>query len=84
MIGETLEQRYMGMSSDVKKITLDNTYFHQVITSSPTVQLVVTSLRPRENIGFEIHPYAIQFIRVDASTGKARIDERVLFIPPNT
>jgi mannose-6-phosphate isomerase-like protein (cupin superfamily) len=36
--------------------------------------MVVMSLKPREEIGMEIHPYITQFIRVEAGEGVAIVD----------
>lgn len=77
---------------DIERTTLDNTYFRRVITTSPTMQLVVMSLRPGENIGYEVHPYVTQFIRIEAGTGEARIGDdyyrleanSAIFIPAGT
>lgn len=77
---------------DIERTTLDNPYFRQVIATSPHMQLVVMSLHPHENIGYEVHPYVTQFIRIEAGTGEARIGDEyypleansAVFIPAGT
>ena len=69
---------------NIERTTLDNTYFRQVITTSPTMQLVVMSLIPGEDIGYEVHPYVTQFIRVEAGRGVARIGDEYYDLQPNS
>lgn len=59
---------------NIEKITESNKYFRKVLSTTPNMQLVVMSLKPKEDIGMEIHPYITQFIRVESGTGVAVIN----------
>jgi len=55
---------------NLEKETLDNRYYRHVIYTSKTLQIVLMSVRPTEEIGMEIHPYTDQFIRVEKGEAK--------------
>lgn len=59
-----------GFVSDLEKETLANENFRKVLYTAEHCQLVMMSLRPREEIGLETH-HLDQFIRVDKGSGKA-------------
>lgn len=61
---------------NISNITESNIYFRRVLATTPTMQLVVMSLAPGEDIGFEIHPYITQFIRVEKGNGIAIINKQ--------
>lgn len=61
---------------NIEKITESNKYFRKVLSTTPNMQLVVMSLKPKEDIGMEIHPYTTQFIRVESGTGVAIVDDK--------
>jgi mannose-6-phosphate isomerase-like protein (cupin superfamily) len=56
------------------------------------MQLVVMSLKPKEEIGYEVHPYITQFFRIESGHGVAIIDNMqyelydgiALIVPLNT
>ncbi len=53
---------------NIEEDTLINNNFRKVLYTSPNpngMQLVVMSLNPRQNIGYEIHPHTDQFIRIE-------------------
>ena len=54
----------------IEKLTLENTYFRQVLFTGKHAQLVVMCLQPREEIGNEVHPGVDQFFRIEE--GKAK------------
>ena len=54
---------------DIERITLENKYFRNVLFTGKNSQLVVMSLRPRENIGMETHDTVDQFFRVEQGRG---------------
>ena len=60
-----------GYVTDIEQESLDNTYFRKVLYTAPTIQLVVMSLKPGEDIGLETHHGVDQFIRVEAGKGKS-------------
>lgn len=63
-----------GFVGDIEALTLDNDNFRQVIFTSQHVQLVLMSLSPSEDIGFEIHEIVDQFLRIESGEGKVIID----------
>jgi mannose-6-phosphate isomerase-like protein (cupin superfamily) len=63
-----------GYSSNIEKLTLENTNFRKVLYTAKHMQLVLMSLRPNEEIGMEIHTDNDQFFRVEAGTGKCIIN----------
>lgn len=83
---------FSNFYGNIKDITLENNYYRQILSTTPTQQLVVMSLLPKQDIGMEIHPYTTQFIRIEQGTGEAIMDntyceledDDVIVIPPNT
>ena len=63
-----------GYVINIEEKTLDNDFFREVLFTAHSVQLVVMSLAPGEEIGEETHDHGDQFIRVEAGTGKAILD----------
>lgn len=66
-----------GYKANIEKQTLDNTSFRQVRYTSKHFQLVLMVLKPKEEIGFEVHKENDQFFRFESGTGQVTIDERV-------
>ena len=44
-----------GYVTNIERDTLENNYFRRVLYSAKNTQLVLMSLRPKEDIGEEIH-----------------------------
>jgi mannose-6-phosphate isomerase-like protein (cupin superfamily) len=63
-----------GYHTDIEKKSLENGYFREVLFTGPHSQLVVMALKPKEDIGMEVHADVDQFIRVEAGQGKAVLD----------
>ena len=63
-----------GYSSKIEKDTLDNNNFRKVLYTGNNIQLVLMSLKPREEIGLEIHPDNDQFFRFESGEGKCLVD----------
>lgn len=59
-----------GYIANIEKLSIKNKYFRQVLYTDPRLQLVVMSLKPKEDIGEEVHQLD-QFIRVEKGSGKA-------------
>ncbi len=53
---------------NVEKETINNALYRKVLYTGPTLQLVLMSLKPGEEIGEEVHKKGDQFIRVDGGT----------------
>ena len=62
-----------GFVQDIEKLTVANSEFRQVLYTAQHCQLVLMALRPREEIGAEIHKLD-QFFRVEVGSGVAVID----------
>lgn len=60
---------------NIEELTLQNSYFRQVLYTGPKSQLVVMSLKPGEEIGAEVHPDVDQFFRFEAGEGKVVVGE---------
>src|SRR3990167_11158419 len=63
-----------GFKINIEEETLNNTNFRKVLYTSKHSQLVLMSLRPREDIGYEIHVDNDQFFRFEKGVGKCIID----------
>lgn len=62
-----------GYVTNIEEDTLGNKDFRRVLYTAKNTQLVLMSLRPKEEIGEEIHTLD-QFIRVEAGHGVAILD----------
>jgi mannose-6-phosphate isomerase-like protein (cupin superfamily) len=77
---------------NIETLTLENTMYRKVISTTSTQQLVLMCLKPGEEIGSETHPHTTQFIRIEAGNGKAVLngkeyqiaDGSAIVIPPGT
>lgn len=63
-----------GFFTNIEKDTLENKDYRKVLYTSKHSQLVLMSLKPKEEIGVEIHPDNDQFFRVEKGIGKCIID----------
>jgi len=63
-----------GYFTNIEKDTLENKNFRKVVYTSKYSQLVLMSLKPKEEIGMEVHPENDQFFRVEKGKGKCVID----------
>jgi len=64
-----------GYTTNIEKASLENTDFRRVLYTTKNSQLVLMSIKPGEDIGMEVHEEHDQFIRVEAGTGKAILDD---------
>ena len=63
-----------GFNANIEKETLENENFRKVLYTGKHSQLVLMSLRPKEEIGMEVHPDNDQFFRFEKGRGKCIID----------
>ncbi|MGE5308347.1 MAG: cupin domain-containing protein [Deltaproteobacteria bacterium] len=63
-----------GFATDIQKETLKNEDYRKVLYTGQHSQLVLMSLRPKEDIGMETHMENDQFFRFEAGQGKVIID----------
>ena len=63
-----------GFKSNIEKDTLKNKNFRKVLYTSAHSQLVLMTLKPKEEIGAEVHKENDQFIRFEGGRGRVEID----------
>ncbi len=64
-----------GYVTDIEKETGKNTDFRRVLYTGKHSQLVLMSLKPKEEIGEETHTDVDQFFRFEKGEGKVIIDD---------
>lgn len=62
-----------GFVQDIEGVAIRNTAFRQVLYTAKNCQLVVMALKPKEEIGAEVH-HLDQFFRVEEGAGEAVLD----------
>ena len=62
-----------GFVQDIEGIAVKNEGFRRVLYTARNCQLVVMALKPKEEIGAEVHQLD-QFFRVEEGTGEAVLD----------
>ena len=62
-----------GFVQDIKRLAVRNDEFRRVLYTARHCQLVVMALKPKEEIGAEVHALD-QFFRVEEGTGEAVLD----------
>ena len=63
----------MILSGDLNKMTIENNNYRKVVNTTHHQQLVLMSLKPKEEIGMEVHKKIDQFIRIEKGTAIAII-----------
>jgi len=63
-----------GYIVHIEEGTLENETFRRVLYTARHSQLVLMSLKPKEEIGMEVHPDNDQFFRFEQGIGKVIID----------
>ena len=63
-----------GFKDNIEKSTTENNSFRKVLYTGRSCQLVLMSLKPKEEIGLETHPDNDQFFRFEQGQGKCIID----------
>ena len=62
-----------GFVHDIENLAVENNEFRRVLYTAKHCQLVVMALKPKEEIGEEVHKLD-QFFRVEEGTGEAILD----------
>src|SRR5512140_2766780 len=62
-----------GFVKDIEGLAVKNDEFRQVLYTARNCQLVVMALKPKEEIGAEVHNLD-QFFRVEEGSGEAVLD----------
>lgn len=60
----------MAYYGKIEELTLNNTYFRQVLFTGKHSQLVLMALKPKEDIGNEVHGDVDQFFRIEKGEAK--------------
>jgi len=63
-----------GYKDNIEKLTLKNNNFREVLYTGKHSQLVLMSLKPKEEIGMEVHEDNDQFFRFEKGKGRVAID----------
>jgi mannose-6-phosphate isomerase-like protein (cupin superfamily) len=63
-----------GFIQNIEGITVKNEEFRRVVYTARNCQLVVMALKPKEEIGMEVHKLD-QFFRVEEGTGEAILND---------
>ena len=61
------------LTGNIGEMTINNNNYRKVINTTIYQQLVLMSLKPKEEIGMEIHKKVDQFIRIEKGTAVAII-----------
>ena len=64
-----------GYKENIEKLTIENDNFRKVLYTGAHMQLVLMSLKPKEEIGSEVHMENDQFFRFEKGHGKVIINE---------
>jgi mannose-6-phosphate isomerase-like protein (cupin superfamily) len=70
-----------GFVNDIESSAKTNEEFRRVVYTAKHCQIVLMSLKPKEEIGAEIH-HLDQFFRVEEGTGEAVLDQVRTAIQP--
>ena len=65
-----------GYIANIENETLQNDNFRKVLYTGKHSQLVLMSLKPKEEIGEEVHETVDQFFRFEKGQGKVVIDNK--------
>lgn len=66
-----------GFIGDIEELTEQNDDYRRVLYTGNSLQLVLMSLQPGEEIGDEIHQDGDQFFRVEKGKGEVWIDGKM-------
>jgi mannose-6-phosphate isomerase-like protein (cupin superfamily) len=62
-----------GFITNIEEKTKTNSFFREVLFTAPHSQFIVMNLKPKEDIGEEVHTVD-QFLRIESGVGKAILD----------
>ncbi len=63
-----------GFHTNIEKMTVENKNYRKVLYTGEHSQLVLMCLKPKEEIGMEVHEENDQFFRFEEGQGKCIID----------
>jgi mannose-6-phosphate isomerase-like protein (cupin superfamily) len=62
---------------DIEKETLRNKYWRKVLYTDDNLQVVVMSIPPGEELGWEVHNVSDQFFRIESGTGYLYVNKNL-------
>lgn len=79
-------------TTDIEKMTVGNQEFRRVLFTGGHMQLVVMSLKPGEEIGWEVHDSVDQFFRIEDGQAQFQLEnghfdleeDEVIIVPAGT
>lgn len=69
-----------GFKDNIEQLTLQNSNFRKVLYTAKHSQLVLMTLKPKEDIGVEVHKDGDQFFRFETGKGKVIINETTYLV----
>lgn len=63
-----------GFIGNIDELTVQNENFRKVIYTAKSLQLVLMTLKPSEEIGEEVHKHIDQFLRIEKGSGEVVIN----------
>jgi len=66
----------IGYAGNIEKETLKNNFFRRVLYTGEHAQLVLMCLKPKEEIGREVHKTVDQFFRIEEGTARFVINDK--------
>ncbi len=73
----------MLFEGNISKAAKTNSDFRRVMATGPYSQLVTMSIKPKEDIGSEVHPGTDQMLFIVAGTGKAVVNGETAEVKEN-
>lgn len=81
-----------GYVANIESLVAKNTFFRHVVYTGNFTQLVLMTLKPKEDIGMEVHEKTDQFFRVETGEGQVVMngerhdfkDGDVIIVPAGT
>jgi len=74
----------MVFKNNIDKLTTNNNNYRKVLYTTKQLQLVLMSLKPKQEIGTELHKNTTQFIRVEEGSGNAIVNNIKYKLTKNT
>lgn len=73
-LSELIPKRESPFHDNIEILTNYNNNYREVLYTDKYSQLVIQSLYPNEEVGFEMHPHTSQFLRCESGDGIVIID----------
>jgi len=85
----------MYYNARMRSDTIENDSYRKVLATTKTMQLVLMTLLPKQDIGSEVHPETTQYFFIEEGVGLAIVGSKnpmshllvkgvALIVPPNT